>query len=615
MKILDRYTGKAVSDKDLPDQIDFGRFAIINSVTKPTELTYSNFSTNNLILQELLLDKNKSLQDVFVDINIDVQKSQANRFKVIPLIRRIKNKLDLNEFEVMLCENVFHLEEIFRQPHYLLEREIEKVHVSRAKRIPSKSYQYLASHTEDWIHKSIVNFKPSRILNEELDLNFDVYENQFTVTLLERCLIYLNSRLKEIQDIKSFLELYKKLLQNRKDENGWYKKIKRNLLLIGAEYEDENYQKKTYEGSTLSQTEVILNQLNKRLLLLRRSELFDIVNKKTTQALSLRNTNVLVSHKHYRYAKTLWIALDKVKPERNDIEKMQSEQNIFDGVKAYSTALVVYCLQDYLGYSLLGQYSSFTGKHTYYPDVSFNIDTNGILNISIGKQTLKLIVIANEPAEASKLAEVLRQQKAYILYFSEQTPIVNDRIIRINPLDPDSCERMASLLKKYIAKDYLAKLNVEYRYVSILRDFISLIPNDYLHFDNIRFTYRFVSLPLKHIVATDIEDSLESHENYKVIKSRNEKERIQTEIRDLVSQINDNGQKLKKEYLRCMECGQALNLHAVKKLDYLICQQCHNLLDSSNYPNVVLKNNDSKYQKLSESDWGMDYLRFNSEEL
>jgi len=615
MKILDRYTGKAVSDKDLPDQIDFGRFAIINSVTKPTELTYSNFSTNNLILQELLLDKNKSLQDVFVDINIDVQKSQANRFKVIPLIRRIKNKLDLNEFEVMLCENVFHLEEIFRQPHYLLEREIEKVHVSRAKRIPSKSYQYLASHTEDWIHKSIVNFKPSRILNEELDLNFDVYENQFTVTLLERCLIYLNSRLKEIQDIKSFLELYKKLLQNRKDENGWYKKIKRNLLLIGAEYEDENYQKKTYEGSTLSQTEVILNQLNKRLLLLRRSELFDIVNKKTTQALSLRNTNVLVSHKHYRYAKTLWIALDKVKPERNDIEKMQSEQNIFDGVKAYSTALVVYCLQDYLGYSLLGQYSSFTGKHTYYPDVSFNIDTNGILNISIGKQTLKLIVIANEPAEASKLAEVLRQQKAYILYFSEQTPVVNDRIIRINPLDPDSCERMASLLKKYIAKDYLAKLNVEYRYVSILRDFISLIPNDYLHFDNIRFTYRFVSLPLKHIVATDIEDSLESHENYKVIKSRNEKERIQTEIGDLVSQINDNGQKLKKEYLRCMECGQALNLHAVKKLDYLICQQCHNLLDSSNYPNVVLKNNDSKYQKLSESDWGMDYLHFNQDEL
>ena len=615
MKILDRYTGKAVSDKDLPDQIDFGRFAIINSVTKPTELTYSNFSTNNLILQELLLDKNKSLQDVFVDINIDVQKSQANRFKVIPLIRRIKNKLDLNEFEVMLCENVFHLEEIFRQPHYLLEREIEKVHVSRAKRIPSKSYQYLASHTEDWIHKSIVNFKPSRILNEELDLNFDVYENQFTVTLLERCLIYLNSRLKEIQDIKSFLELYKKLLQNRKDENGWYKKIKRNLLLIGAEYEDENYQKKTYEGSTLSQTEVILNQLNKRLLLLRRSELFDIVNKKATQALSLRNTNVLVSHKHYRYAKTLWIALDKVKPERNDIEKMQSEQNIFDGVKAYSTALVVYCLQDYLGYSLLGQYSSFTGKHTYYPDVSFNIDTNGILNISIGKQTLKLIVIANEPAEASKLAEVLRQQKAYILYFSEQTPVVNDRIIRINPLDPDSCERMASLLKKYIAKDYLAKLNVEYRYVSILRDFISLIPNDYLHFDNIRFTYRFVSLPLKHIVATDIEDSLESHENYKVIKSRNEKERIQTEIGDLVSQINDNGQKLKKEYLRCMECGQALNLHAVKKLDYLICQQCHNLLDSSNYPNVVLKNNDSKYQKLSESDWGMDYLHFNQDEL
>ena len=31
-------------------------------------------------------------------------------------------------------------------------------------------------------------------------------------------------------------------------------------------------------------------------------------------------TNVIVNHKHYRYVKTIWIELDKVKPEKSDFE-------------------------------------------------------------------------------------------------------------------------------------------------------------------------------------------------------------------------------------------------------------------------------------------------------
>ena len=206
MNLYDRYIDKIVLEKDLPNQIDFGRYCIMDKDGGFKDITYSNFQTNKAISQELLLAKNKSIQEIFIDISIDIDKAGNDNFNVIPLIRRIKNKLGLNEFEKQLYEKVFHLEEIFRVPHYLLEREIEKVNVSRAKRIPSKSYQYLASHTEDWIHKSIVSFKPSRILNEELELNFDIYENQLTVAFLERCLVYLNSRMKEIQDIKSFLK-------------------------------------------------------------------------------------------------------------------------------------------------------------------------------------------------------------------------------------------------------------------------------------------------------------------------------------------------------------------------------------------------------------------------
>ena len=275
MKIFDRFTHKTVLEQDLPNQLDFGRYCIVNNYGSMQDVTYSNLPTKNAVRQELLLDKNKSLQEIFIDISIDITKAGDNKFNVIPLIRRIRNKLGLNEFEKLLNDKVFHLEEIFRVSHYLLEREIEKVHVSRAKRIPSKSYQYLASHTEDWVHKSIVSFKPSRILNEELELNFDVYENQLTIAFVERCLVYLNSRLKEIQNIQEFHKIYQTLL-NKDFSKGWYAKLNRNFKLMGLAYDDENY--KSEDGlkdqSTLSETEKNLDQINKRLLLLRKSDAF-----------------------------------------------------------------------------------------------------------------------------------------------------------------------------------------------------------------------------------------------------------------------------------------------------------------------------------------------------
>lgn len=222
MLLYDRFTGSTLDSNSLPNLIDLGRYFVCDSRQDITNRIV-NVGTNKLISQGLLESKNKSLQDLFCYFNVAIS-HKDNDFSVVPLIQSVKEKLFLNEFESLLESKIFHLEEIFRQPHYLLQRTIEKVNVSRAKRIPAKSYQNLASHTEDWLHKSIVDFKPRRILNEELDLLYDVYENQVTIALIERCLIYLNSRIQEVHDISNFLTEYNKLLSDRNDSNGWYKK-------------------------------------------------------------------------------------------------------------------------------------------------------------------------------------------------------------------------------------------------------------------------------------------------------------------------------------------------------------------------------------------------------
>ena len=115
MMLFDRYTGTTVSEKEIPNQIDFGRYCIADN---GKDITYSNFPTNKkAIKQDLLLDKNKSIQDIFLQILSRCNNSKQDDFSVIPLIQRITDKLDLNEFEKLLLDKLFHLEEIFRVPH------------------------------------------------------------------------------------------------------------------------------------------------------------------------------------------------------------------------------------------------------------------------------------------------------------------------------------------------------------------------------------------------------------------------------------------------------------------------------------------------------------------
>jgi hypothetical protein len=304
MKVFDRYSDCLIDVDKLPEQIDLGRF--VNPQTDE-DLTNRiiNVGAERIIRQEILENDNKSLQGLFHQFYLDVTNSKEDFFDVRPIIQSVKSKLYLNEFESLLEEKLFHLEEIFRQPHYLLQRTIEKVNVSRAKRIPAKSYQNLASHTEDWLHKSIVNFKPHRILNEELDLLYDVYENQVTVALIERCLLYLNSRIKEVHDITEFLKDYSKILSDRDDSRGWYQKIERNLTLIGDVYEDQNYHQNINQSSILAKTQAKLLAMQRRLKALQSTSLYGEINKRVVQSLmsegDVRPTNVIANHKHYRY--------------------------------------------------------------------------------------------------------------------------------------------------------------------------------------------------------------------------------------------------------------------------------------------------------------------------
>ena len=604
MKVFDRYSDCLIDVDKLPEQIDLGRF--VNPQTDE-DLTNRiiNVGAERIIRQEILENDNKSLQGLFHQFYLDVTNSKEDFFDVRPIIQSVKSKLYLNEFESLLEEKLFHLEEIFRQPHYLLQRTIEKVNVSRAKRIPAKSYQNLASHTEDWLHKSIVNFKPHRILNEELDLLYDVYENQVTVALIERCLLYLNSRIKEVHDITEFLKDYSKILSDRDDSRGWYQKIERNLTLIGDVYEDQNYHQNINQSSILAKTQAKLLAMQRRLKALQSTSLYGEINKRVVQSLmsegDVRPTNVIANHKHYRYVRELWLELNKGDRERSEKEMNGYEQEVIAGVRCYTKALITYVIKNVLGYELEGDYTAWVAINDFYCPISMK-EKKGVVYLTIGKNEISFVTVANDSKETD---DNIKRKGLYVLSLGNSKR--EGHIISVSPYDADSVERVGRIIKEYILREYLAGIYAAYNYPQMLKDYVKYIDCQYVVFHS-NYTYSYLGVPQTEISDDDAVRGLEADEQFKR-RSRPDRDNIRLSMINLVKDINNNAENILL-HLKCQdnECHLDVHRQDAKQLEYLQCE-CGFVLDSTN-GHVVYKNKDQRYEELTSVDWGMDYVEF-----
>lgn len=597
MKVFDRYKGQFLEENDLPEVMDFGRFTC-----EGRDLTYATFPTKKVIRQEILLEENKSVQELFLELYASIEKSPSNEFAVNPIIQRIKRKLFLNDFEKELNENVSHIKEIFRNPHYLLERTIEKVNVVRAKRLPNRSYQHLASHTEDWISKSIVDFKPRKILNEELELNYNVYENQIAVAFVKRTLVYLSGRVKEVQDIKEFLKQYGQLLQDKEYEKGWHEKIDRNLKLIGSTYSDEYYSADSKYSKTLNETEEVLVQLYKQLSQLQKNELFGLVNQYTVQNIEYRDTNVMVNHKHYRYLSALWDKLCKVNPTAAEEEKLRTEQLVMIGIRGYAEALIVYVLKEYWKYTIEGTYSGWKATHPHWTSMELNITERGIFELKVGESLKKRIVVVGNETQMAE--SELKKEDLYVFSYSEQGKR-SGRIVDINPLDADSAERVGGFLRKLLLVQYFYQTHQTYTYPQKLKEYVQYFQSSTLSFDE-KYHYCFVRYPDSNI-GFDF-DKLEADEHFKK-RGRLDREAIKNEVEKLRKELGENGERLKKSML-CINCEGSLG-RGVKNLNYLLCSSCHFVFDyREESRGIAFRNKNEKYQDISENEWGMDFLDF-----
>ena len=592
MLLFDRYQNTNVSTECLPNKIDLGRYCMEDE-HKLVDITNSNYSLSveQFINHDLLSETNYSVQRLFQKMR---DKENHDWQSVSPILQ--KSEINLTEFEILLRDNLFHLEEIVHQPHYLLDRTIEKVPTSRAKRIPSKSYQYLASHTEDWNARSIVQFRPSKVLHEELDINFNVYENQLFAAFIQRVLVYLAGRIKETADLQEFLKAYNLLLQNRDDSNVWWKKVERNLSLIGSEYEDDYTQKD--KTDILSTTAGTLKQMRARLSKLQQSVLYQCVDLRSSASIQLRNTNVLVGHKHYKFLGDLWRELGFVRVEQSEEEKIIYEQETLQGLRSYVRAAIVYTCKT-LEYILEGNAYNWSAIHSSYPPISFK-EEKGIIFLTISNRTFRFVTIANDPYVNENL---LISNDLYLLAYNSNSS--SSRVIPITPMDADTIERIGSFIKSEIIRQSIKIMREEYAIPSKVYNFISLIHAEYIEVSQQR-RYSFISFPTHFVNYEDTRRRLTNNQLF-LSKSHPEKLAIEKELKNFIDEFNSKI-TLVKERLYCPNCHTHYRKYDMDKLNYIKCPSCNFILDSANIEKILLINKEERFESIMDKDWGMDKI-------
>lgn len=618
MQIIDRYTGKILSDSNLPGDIELGRYAISMGSTYK-ELTSKNYKVQEgqRIHQELLDDVNKDKHNIFEIISESVENGD---FGSIPLLQGIKNGLEFGDFATQMEEDFKHIEAIFHAPYSKLNRTIEKVPVSRAKRISNRSNQYLAAHTEDWLHKGLVSFRPSRILTEEIISDENVFENQLVIALVTRAAHHLERKLRYTRDITEFLIEYSKLIEKHENsEDCWYKKVRRELSLAGKVYDEQsgNYKATNADIQVVTSTMKRLKKLRDSLLKLRQYDLFYNVDQRLVKSVQYHDTNVLINDKHYRYLKKLWILLLKEENANPDDNKADADEFIINNVRNYGISIINYAVKDieYLGYNVVGKDKQWEAQRDNCPDIRLSVDEYGVINVMVGSDKLRFIVTCDLPYLSGNQS---LPKNTYVIAYDNndadddyvRSSVDSTNIIPVSLRDITCVERIAIILRQEMLKQYVEHtLFKAYEMPRILLPYYNLIATfiTCIQIDEKVPSYIFTKYPIVEFNKNKWRDKVLSSDDYKD-KSRMEQKKISDALDTFIEDYELYATDL-RDKLKCFDpdCSLQINSWQCDSLRYIICS-CGYVLDSSNHSHIVFYKKDSPF---SAEEMGMDYLAIN----
>jgi hypothetical protein len=197
------------------------------------------------------------------------------------------------------------LDKITKNPKSSLKYDEEIVAIEKAKKVSSQSIRHLASHTHMIKEvRSDGSVMPKKIMVQESDIDYGIYENRFIMTLIERLFHFVRSRLDTIKENfdsyeKKHFNYQSAFMLNQTDVD----------LSIDVTLKDEldNPELNEYNKKLLKRVE----HLDKLVASLRGSQFMQLMEGQKKVIPPIIKTQIILKNVDFRNAYMLWLFLDR----------------------------------------------------------------------------------------------------------------------------------------------------------------------------------------------------------------------------------------------------------------------------------------------------------------
>lgn len=231
------------------------------------------------------------------------------------------------------------IDRIIGNPFSNLRYDEEIVPVEKARKINSTSVKHLAANTH--LIKEVVNDEviPKKILTQQSEIEYGIYENRFIMTLINRLITFLSNR---YEVVKSNIDSYERKHLNLKSKfNIFESEVAMDIdLVFKSQIDDANIKErsKIYLGRVTNLTRMVAGYKN--------SPFMKMLEGQKPVKPPIMKTNIILKNPDFRNAYNLWLFLDHCDSIFYDIDV---EERDLDVAPAYmynlnQIALITYAL-------------------------------------------------------------------------------------------------------------------------------------------------------------------------------------------------------------------------------------------------------------------------------
>lgn len=316
---------------------------------------------------------------------------------VPPLVPGVHEKMKPLPWEGQLRTRLEHLRIVCRRPRTHLHGEVDRVPVSRARRMPGGAFAYLAAHPEDWERRTLSGVRPRRVLSVLTGETVDTYENRLTADLVDRLRVRLRARIRELRALVDLLAYSLDFGQSGQGTRWRRDRTYRRWGHMTIREADWDAGRRTL---------LLLQGMEGELRALLDSPLYRGLPGGPRTSGALRRTNVLARDQHYRHVADLWLILGEAgrRPPRSPEERHGEAQEAIRHFARFSWLLVIHALAA-CGFEFLEEDAGSLRVRAPWADVyQVHRDSDGSVRLldAAGDSLLRLVPLHAALAQAGE---------------------------------------------------------------------------------------------------------------------------------------------------------------------------------------------------------------------